>query len=313
LHWEGLNAKETVFANKHKLKGNSWTYTWYSNTVAQFFSPPSSNDASTAQDSYPFGQGWGAGPVSPTFVDEWKAWSAATPKESGITEDPRLTGSIWSHNVLGKGGVELITGRKMSAEEPDYTINAIYVEQSGYSQKKYININSYYNNLIASFGLQLYPNDAPGSISQSLNNIADLVFIRFADVLLMQSELTGDATGLNRVRARSHLAPVAYSLEAIQNERKYELAFEAVRWFDLLRWSGPSLDYAGEILNKQTGFDVVNEGAVVPMVQFDYKVRLKAMQGYWPIPQTEIDLSNGVLEQNPGWGPEALFKSWNSL
>ena len=62
--------------------------------------------------------------------------------------------------------------------------------------------------------------------------------IRFADVLLMQSELKQDATGLNKVRARSHLAPVAYSLEAIKQERRWELAFESIRWWDILRWSG---------------------------------------------------------------------------
>jgi hypothetical protein len=315
LQWEGLNSKETLFANKHKLKGNNWTYTWYSNTVSQFFSPPNTDGAETAKNSYPFGQGWGAGPVSPALVDEWKEWSAKQTFTDGFTEDPRLSGSIWSYDALDPNneGSKLITGRKLNADEPDYTVNKIYVEQTGYSQKKYININSYYNGQFTAFGLQLYPNDPPGAISQSLNNIADLVLIRFADVLLMQSELKEEATGLNRVRARSHLAPVAYSFDAIKNERRYELAFEAIRWFDLLRWSGPSLEEAGNALNKQIGFDVINQAEVVPMVQFDYKARLKATQGYWPIPQSEIDLSNGVLKQNPGWDAAAFFTSWNNV
>ncbi|MDR2474863.1 MAG: RagB/SusD family nutrient uptake outer membrane protein [Bacteroidales bacterium] len=315
LHWDGLNSAETVFANKHKLKGNSWTYTWYSNTVAQFFSPPNTDGAETPKNSYPFGQGWGAGPVSPAFVDEWKAWSAQTPKTAGVTEDPRLSGSIWSYDALdpNNAGSKLLIDRKLNADEPNYTVNKIYVEQTGYSQKKYININSYYNGQFTAFGLQLYPNDPPGVISQSLNNIADLVLIRFADVLLMQSELKEDAIGLNRVRARSHLAPVAYSLDAVKNERRYELAFEAIRWFDLLRWSGPSLEEAGNALNRQNGFTVINQASVVPMIQYDYKARLKATQGYWPVPLSEIDLSNGVLEQNPGWGAEAFFTSWNNV
>ena len=129
----------------------------------------------------------------------------------------------------------------------------------------------------------------------------------------MQSELKEDATGLNRVRARSNLAPIAYSLEAIKNERRWEFAFESIRWWDLLRWSGPSLEEAGEALNKQKGFTALNAGVEVPMVNFDYKARLKQTQGYWAIPQTEIDLSDGLFEQNPGWGPEALFSSWNKL
>ena len=91
---------------------------------------------------------------------------------------------------------------------------------------------------IRSFALQLYPHITVSVVSQSLNNISDLIHIRFADVLLMQSELKEDATGLNRVRARSNLAPIAYSLEAIKNERRWEFAFESIRWWDLLRWSG---------------------------------------------------------------------------
>ena len=129
----------------------------------------------------------------------------------------------------------------------------------------------------------------------------------------MQSELKQDPTGLNRVRERSGLAPVAYSLEAIKNERRYELAFESIRYWDLLRWSGPSLDEAGDALNKQNGFKLINAAEVVDMVKFDYKARLKATQGYWPIPQTEIDLSDGVLEQNPGWEPTAMFVDWGKM
>ena len=160
--------------------------------------------------------------------------------------------------------------------------------------------------------MQAYPGISTQT-SQQLIQIADLIHIRFADVLLMQSELKGDATGLNRVRARSGLAPVAYSPEAIKNERRYELAFESIRYWDLLRWSGPSLEEAGDALNKQTGFDLINAAEVVPMVKFDYKARLKATQGYWPIPQTEIDLSDGVLEQNPGWETTAMFVDWGKM
>ena len=167
--------------------------------------------------------------------------------------------------------------------------------------------------MFASFGLQLYPNITPDATSQSLNNISDLIHIRFADVLLMQSELKEDATGLNRVRRRSNLAPVAYSLKAIKEERRWELAFEAIRWWDMLRWSGPSLEEAGDLLNKQTGFSLINAAQEVPMVQFNYKARLKQTEGYWAIPQLEIDLSNDLLEQNPGWDVTAQFNGWNNL
>lgn len=311
LRWVGNSSVETLFANKHKLKGNDWTFTWYSNTFSQYCSP-SSDDYSTTE-SYPFGTGWGAGPASPAMIEEWKVWSAKQTFLNGKTEDPRLSGSVWSYKAIHPKTKAQIFNRKLANSEPDYTVSYRYYEQTGYHQKKYINILSYYNGKFTSFGLQLYPDVSVGVISQSLNNIADLIHIRFADVLLMQSELKKDATGLNRVRSRSNLAPVAYSLQAIKDERRWELAFEAIRWWDMLRWSGPSLEEAGDLLNKQKGFTVINAGNEVSMVSFDYKARLKKTEGYWAIPQTEIDLANGVLEQNPGWDVSAQFTGWNNL
>ena len=66
-------------------------------------------------------------------------------------------------------------------------------------------------------------------------------------------------------------------------------------------------------MNKQNNFTIINAAKVVPMVQYDYKARIKATQGYWPIPQTEIDLSGGLLEQNPGWDASASFADWESM
>ena len=314
LEWEGNSSDETLFANKHNLKSD-WTYTWYSNTVAQFFSPSGDNYSNKA--SYPFGQGWGAGPVSPAMVDEWKSWANQQTYIDGYTEDPRLTGSIWSYKAIDPNDENnVLMDCTMDEGEPEYTVSTRYYEQTGYFQKKYININAISNepdnNTIAPFGKFMYPG-ITSQTSQSLLQIADLIHIRFADVLLMQSELKEDATGLNRVRARSHLAPVSYSLDAIKQERRWELAFESIRWWDLLRWSGPSLEEAGNLLNKQTGFNLINAATVVPMVKYDYKARLQKTQGYCPIPQTEIDLSNGIIEQNPGWDSSALFTDWNKM
>ena len=312
LNWEGNSSIETLFANKHNLKSN-WTYTWWSNTHAQFCSP-SADNYDKAQ-SYPFGTGWGAGPVSPAFVEDWQEWASRQEYLEGYDTDPRLVGSVWSYNAYDPNDpTKMLLERKLDENEPDYTVSYRYFEQTGYFQKKYININSYNAEKggVYAFGLQAYPGISTQT-SQQLIQIADLIHIRFADVLLMQSELKQDPTGLNRVRERSGLAPVAYSLEAIKNERRYELAFESIRYWDLLRWSGPSLDEAGDALNKQNGFELINAAEVVPMVKFDYKARLKATEGYWPIPQTEIDLSDGVLEQNPGWEPTAMFVDWGKM
>ena len=320
LNWEGLGTIETLFANQHKLKGNDWgLQLWTSNKLNLFYSP--SSDSYTQKQSYPFGAGWGAGPVSPAMVEDWKAWSAQQTYLNGFTADPRMTGSIWSYRAYDSNdNSKLIFDRRLTPDEPDYTVSYRYYEMTGYQQKKYISIVAQDYNADGAvtfypFGVLLYPDMlSVDRTSRSLNDITDVIHIRFADVLLMQSELKEDATGLNRVRARSNLAPVGYSLEAIKNERRWEFAFESLRWFDLLRWSGPSLEEAGNALNKQQGFTVINASVETPMVQFDYKARLQKTQGYWPLPQTEIDRSEGVITQNPGWeGADDLFISWNNF
>ena len=77
-----------------------------------------------------------------------------------------------------------------------------------------------------------------------LSNNNFMVF-RYADVLLMLSEATGDPVYLNQVRARAGLAKFGEagyptnlysSLDlAIEHERRSELAIEFHRWFDLKR------------------------------------------------------------------------------
>lgn len=310
LNWVGNGSEETVFALKHNLK-STWTYTWYSNTFCQFYSPSGDNYNNVA--SFPFGNGWGAGPVSPQFMNEWKAWASQQTYLGADKVDPRMAGSVWSYKAMDpntEGNV--LMDARLDDAEPEYTVSYRYFEQTGYNQKKYININAMDGTAVKPFSVVMWPG-ATTQTSSSLTNASDYILMRFADVLLMQSELKGDAEGLNKVRARSGLAPVAYSLQAIKDERKYELAFEGLRYYDILRWSGPSLDEAAQLLNKQTGFDVINAAVLTPMCRFDYGSRLKKTQGYWEIPQDEIDKSNGVLEQNEGWDASAEYTDWVNM
>jgi hypothetical protein len=118
--------------------------------------------------------------------------------------------------------------------------------------------------------------------------------IRYAEVLLMNAEAANELgntaqalTSLNMVRARARggndavLPDVTTTNQdelraKIWHERHVELAMEFDRFFDLVRQGR-----APEVLGPK-GFKAgVNE--------------------VWPIPQNEIDLSAGVLTQNPGY------------
>ncbi|MDP4186621.1 MAG: RagB/SusD family nutrient uptake outer membrane protein [Bacteroidota bacterium] len=107
-------------------------------------------------------------------------------------------------------------------------------------------------------------------------------FIRYAEVLLMNAEaklhVGGDAaTPLNEVRARAKLDPIGSpTLQDVWDERRAEFALEEFRFFDLVR-TKQSVKELGALGFKSGKNEV------------------------FPIPQTQIDLSNGVLIQNPGY------------
>jgi hypothetical protein len=122
------------------------------------------------------------------------------------------------------------------------------------------------------------------------------IFIRLADILLLKAEAlneTGDLTGsaalVNQIRTRVSLPNTPANSQAamrlaIEKERRLELAFEGVRWYDLKR-TGRAI----EVINNAKGVDGVNLGYAIAEYQL-----------LWPIPQAELD-KNTQLTQNPGY------------
>ena len=133
-----------------------------------------------------------------------------------------------------------------------------------------------------------------------LTNTQDCMLIRFSDVLLMAAELGAPNAQayLDRVRSRAGLPSVPANLENIKKERRFELAFEGVRYYDLLRWHDENV-----ITENQTNIQVYDRRRpVTKNITFRSETG-----GFLPIPQTEIDLSQGVLTQNPGWEGSANY------
>ncbi|SFK42269.1 SusD family protein [Porphyromonadaceae bacterium KH3CP3RA] len=281
LRWEDDGNKETVFAVKFGTSvdwGDQFTL-GYSNQYNLHFGLRSGNGS---ESTFPFGQGWGAGPVNSELWNEWRQTEPT---------DPRRTASILN----------------IETELTDYEWGADkQMEETGYWQKKYIPITAYdeENKFVVSYAVL----KDGANVDYQLAHTQDLVLIRFADVLLMHSELAQDATGLNRVRARVGLSPVAYSLEVLKKERRWELAFEGLRYFDLMRWGDAATQLA-----RQEGVAIKNRGVDAVMRAFGggYQARYEATGGFWPIPDSQIQLSDGVLVQNEGWGTTAAeFIGW---
>ena len=121
--------------------------------------------------------------------------------------------------------------------------------------------------------------------------------MRYADVLLMAAEL-GSAKAqqyLDAVRARAGLASVSATQANIMKERKFEFAFEAINYWDLLR---QGVNYAAQQI-ATSGIDVMSGGNADQVVIA--AANIVAKKGLSQIPQNQITLSNGVLKQNEGW------------
>jgi hypothetical protein len=282
LNYEGEGNKEAVFAVKFGTLAD-WGDSYmlgYTNQYNLHFGLRSNNGLA---GTFPFGQGWGAGPVNTNL---WNEWRQAEPN------DIRRTGSIIN----------------VATDVESYIFGADnQMEETGFWQKKYIAITAYdpeTKGLLPSYAILANAAQA----DMQLGHTQDLVLIRFADVLLMHSELSETATNLNRVRARVKLPAISYSLAALKKERRWELAFEGLRYFDLMRWQD-----AGSALANQEGVDIKNKGIDTKMRGFGggYKARFDATGGFWPIPSSQIALSEGVLIQNKGWGdPSNEFPGW---
>jgi tetratricopeptide (TPR) repeat protein len=127
--------------------------------------------------------------------------------------------------------------------------------------------------------------------------------IRYADVLLMAAEAYNKSGNdgaalllINQVRKRAELADLTETGDAlfqkIKAERRVELAFEGVRFMDLIRWGDAATVLAnqGKKIPKGDGtfFDVADGG-------------FKAKNVLLPIPETEISVNPLASPNNDGY------------
>ena len=227
LEWVGDGSKETVFSIKYSALANDWNSPQQkSNQICLYSGFRNQNYTKT----FPFGQGWGMGTVNPKIYEDWDPNDL---RRDASVLDARNTDEVADFDFGG-------------GNQQDLTC---------YWQKKYIPINVWTDETktdVYNFSHELY--SMTGTDYQR-DNIQDLILIRFSDVLLMAAELGAPNAQqyLDRVRNRVGLASVPVTLENIKAERRFELAFEGVRYYDLLRWHDEDL-----ITINQTGIVTYN-------------------------------------------------------
>ena len=242
--------------------------------------------------TYPFTQGWGQGTPSNNIWDDW----TVAENEGGYT-DIRKLGSL----------IDGVTENK----EIDYEFVKDCCEASGFGVKKYNGVT-----------LDALTGDSPwwdfaggenfkGTLDNPMqgDHFEDFYLMRYADVLLMLSEMTGDAQYMNQVQKRAGVPETPYSLKELQNQRRWEFAFEGLRFNDMRRWSGKDGGescYAAKALQAQAGKQMVVKGNVANKTTMKHMTcswtkRYADTNGFLAKPQSQITLMNGNLIQNPGW------------
>ncbi len=131
---------------------------------------------------------------------------------------------------------------------------------------------------------------ASAKYSQAGGPDHDWIELRLADIILLYAEALNETGGsaqqvldlLDPIRSRAGVAPLDHTVlnsqalvrQAIQDERRLELAFEGHRWFDLVRTN---------TVNAEMGTSVNS----------NYHI--------FPLPLSEILASDGVITQNAGY------------
>ena len=289
---EELFQVQFMNASAWSITGTYNTARMYSNYISVFWGlrNGASNQNGNRDNTYPFNQGWGQGTPSCNIWDDW----TDAERTNNYTDLRKKASLIDLDNEL-----------------QNYTYEKDDCEESGYSVKKYAEVNLD----ACAANNDTWWSMCEGYSSSSLDNkmqgdhFEDFYLMRYSDVLLMLTELTGDASYMNQVQRRAGVPETPYSLKAVQDERRWEFAFEGLRFNDMRRWTGNKPNensYAPKALQAQAGKQIICLGdksnkRTMKHMTCSWAKRYIDTNGFLAKPQTEITVKNGKLKQNPGW------------
>jgi len=206
--------------------------------------------------------------------------------ESDNVNDSQNFSAEWLNAVGRSSGVNYVTAEARTAFDNFGGDRSAYSYRQDALQPLQYQVVKYLPDGDEDLGI-----DAVSSDPTSAGN--DWIVLRYADVLLMHVEaiMAGNSTtnastaisSFQAVRDRAGLttAVTSISKQELMDERRVELAFENHRFFDLVRFGA-----AQEVLSSFSA---------------DNSYGFSATDLLLPIPQREINLSNGALTQNPGY------------
>ncbi|WP_447640942.1 MULTISPECIES: RagB/SusD family nutrient uptake outer membrane protein [Chitinophagaceae] len=217
-----------------------------------------------------------------------------------VNRDPRLTATVVYDNYkwLNKDGtVSIIRTAKGSNTDDSYISPVDRQTKTGYYVHKYWD----------------------WSMGENLQSGLNIIMFRYADVLLMYAEAGNELGKISQsdwdlsikpIRVRAGFTasealdyPASKSQEEIRdiirNERRVELAFEGLRWYDIKRWK-----IGQQVLNgylhgfKFAGTDPGTDNGYVRAAQYQFS---DSRDYLWSIPLDQMDLNQNLKPNNPGY------------
>jgi starch-binding outer membrane protein, SusD/RagB family len=270
----GDNSRESVFEIQNVMDGKGWTATRgtyiTTYTTARFFEMPNGSTGTVG--------GWSFNAPTRYLVDAFGnsdiRYTNLNAQPSDPQADPRFA------TTIAKEGDTIMVDNQW------YPISFINLPTGMIGRKYELSTDEYW-------GVRTNDNEGPMNIR----------LIRYADVVLMAAEAafqlgqTGKALDyVNQIRRRARMSgdtgfpldlTAINSIEDIAHERRIELAMEGHRFFDLVRM-GLAERFIG--------------GITLDALGDDFKVNfVKDKHEFWPIPNREVQLSQGALVQYPAW------------
>ena len=289
---KGINPKEIIW--RENVSNSEAANSQEANNF-----PPSLNGSGNMNpsqnlvDAFPMANGY---PISDIVNSNYDKNNPYKNREKRFYQSILYDGSMWQ-------GEEIITRVGVGSPNEIDTSSDSDVTNTGYYTRKTID-----ESVNGADNLQMS------------NGMANYIFFRYADVLLMYAEASLEAGDkptaveyLDMVRTRGGNMPSiddTYPLgitenqlrEIIRRDRRIELAFEDKRWWDILRWK--ICDGENGVMNKPIGGMKIEDTNGDGVWEYNYhevgKRTFLPRMYYQPIPQYVIDKNPVIREQNGG-------------
>jgi len=272
-------------------------------------------DIWTAPSNGPYGGGDGFQRPSQNLVNAFKVdvnglplldtYNATDvdPDDKITAVDPRLDHSIGRPGIRWKDFTGGPQTHGWARSEPTY---------GAYTKKKNL---IYVNSPLRATATTDFP-WAGGALNFPFIKLSDIMLIKAEALIEMNQNLDVARDLINQIRNRAKNTPYVkdfnnpavdaanykiglypaagwtqdYARKAVRFERRLELCLEGQRFFDLLRWG-----VTKSTIDNYVGNEKIKRTYLAAATYNGPKI------DYYPIPQNEIDISRGVLKQDPNY------------